>query len=571
MLISSSLLLFFATNQRTSLLFSHDDDNDSTDKFFIIINLLDFDLYYFVWRPKVSQKIRLHKILEFTNLNPDINVTPHFSCTQIFEGDCAFLGAIMDFSDALYAAAASLDMHVQLFCSYSPESTDEIVHACINYSTRINRGLYPSIMESEILAESFLTGFPSVNTLSAHAILSSCNALADFLHWTFEDKVQAVRKYHVPEESMALFCRLCRYGELGESKSGTTDCSSIDSDLSSGRAQYRRKRQNTNTSDAVKFTTDDCVYFKPESNSHQETFESSKQSKRFFMGNTCGMSGVSQKPGNFMHPIIDEPQCDKWDAKPSRVNVIDQKGAGGYKKVFEDLNGEVINWNIDFLKSGFQSAEIGVDSFRTETLTGKFNQAEGYGYASASNLFPLASDIKCDGTWVSTKQHCQVPENSTTPKRYEDSDKENYSDGNILGPAKKQKLMASFRGTLFTKSCDLSRKQEDAPWTAELLKGVQEKSKMKQNPPLSDTFLARPGSSKNTDKLSLRRSPHSIDSYRYQGTSRRQKTFQGKKKKNMGTPRSSSNEKKSASSSAMAPTWTPTDKRARQVVFLNLL
>ena len=46
---------------------------------------------------------------------------------QFFEGESNFLAAIMESSDTIYAAAASLDMNLQLLFSYILESTDEII------------------------------------------------------------------------------------------------------------------------------------------------------------------------------------------------------------------------------------------------------------------------------------------------------------------------------------------------------------------------------------------------------------------------------------------------------------
>lgn len=102
---------------------------------------------------------------------------------QIFEGESGFLASVMESSDGLYAAAASLGIDLQLLCSFSPELTDEIILKSIAKETRIIRGLYTKLPESETLAESFLTKFPSVNPLSAHAILSSEGMLSDFLNY----------------------------------------------------------------------------------------------------------------------------------------------------------------------------------------------------------------------------------------------------------------------------------------------------------------------------------------------------------------------------------------------------
>ncbi|XP_062219775.1 protein SHORTAGE IN CHIASMATA 1 homolog [Phragmites australis] len=163
-------------------------------------------------------------------------------CIMAFEGENHFLSVVMEASDSLYASAASLDMNLQLFFSQTPKSTDQIVLNCIRNATRINQAPSPDISESESLAESFLTAFPSINPLSAHMILSS-GSIVDFLGWSHEQRAQAVEKFHLPPQSISLFSALCKFGELGESRSVMTECSSIDSDISSALLQSPRKKK----------------------------------------------------------------------------------------------------------------------------------------------------------------------------------------------------------------------------------------------------------------------------------------------------------------------------------------
>ncbi|KAL3524270.1 hypothetical protein ACH5RR_017104 [Cinchona calisaya] len=148
------------------------------------------------------------------------------SCILVFEGEKHFVTGIMESSDELYAAAAILGMDLQIFFSYSPIVTDEILMSCIDAVTKLTRGLYPKMPESESLAEAFLTSFPSINPLSAHAILSSGGMLIEFLEWSRDRRIHAIQKYNVPDESVALFGLLCQYGEREDSKSGMTDSSS---------------------------------------------------------------------------------------------------------------------------------------------------------------------------------------------------------------------------------------------------------------------------------------------------------------------------------------------------------
>ncbi|KAL8148270.1 protein SHORTAGE IN CHIASMATA 1 [Apium graveolens] len=147
-------------------------------------------------------------------------------CILVFEGQSSFLGGVMESSDELYAAAASLGMDMQLFFSYSSEMTDEIILSCIIHASKFTRGLYPAMPESATLAESFLTTLPSLNPLSAHAILSSVGVLIEFLELPHRDRARAVQKYQISDESINLLNACFRYGEREDCKSGTTECSS---------------------------------------------------------------------------------------------------------------------------------------------------------------------------------------------------------------------------------------------------------------------------------------------------------------------------------------------------------
>lgn len=145
---------------------------------------------------------------------------------QVFEGQSSFLVGVMESSDELYAAAASLGMDLQLFFSYSSEMTDEIILSCIIHASNVTRGLYPAMSESETLAESFLTMLPSLNPLSAHAIVSSVGVLIEFLESSHTDRARAVQKYQISDESISLLNACFKYGEREDCKSGTTECSS---------------------------------------------------------------------------------------------------------------------------------------------------------------------------------------------------------------------------------------------------------------------------------------------------------------------------------------------------------
>uniref|UniRef100_A0A803M0E2 Protein SHORTAGE IN CHIASMATA 1 n=1 Tax=Chenopodium quinoa TaxID=63459 RepID=A0A803M0E2_CHEQI len=180
------------------------------------------------------------------------------NCVLIFEGDCNFLGPVMESADELYAAAASLGTYLQIFYSSSFELTDETILNYIRHSRNIYKGLLSRLPDSETLAESFFTKFPSINPLSAHAIISSGCILLEFLELTVEGRIQILRKNHVPEESVYLFSFLCKFGEREESKSGLTDCSSsVSSPPDSGKfvcninSDDRKRKFNASSCDAM--------------------------------------------------------------------------------------------------------------------------------------------------------------------------------------------------------------------------------------------------------------------------------------------------------------------------------
>ncbi|XP_022724596.1 LOW QUALITY PROTEIN: protein SHORTAGE IN CHIASMATA 1-like [Durio zibethinus] len=189
-------------------------------------------------------------------------------CFLVFEGEIGFLSTVMESSAGLYAAAASLGIDFQLFCSYSYELTDEIIINCIDYAAKKTRGLYPKMPDSETLAESFLTKFPSINPLTAHAILSSGGMLIEFLEWSHERRIYAVQNYCVPDESVFLFSVLCKYGEREDSKSVMTDCSSVSSGPDSDKCHHivgskGKQRQSITSPHKISIRMDEFMHFEP--------------------------------------------------------------------------------------------------------------------------------------------------------------------------------------------------------------------------------------------------------------------------------------------------------------------
>ncbi|KAL4557097.1 hypothetical protein LXL04_035267 [Taraxacum kok-saghyz] len=181
-------------------------------------------------------------------------------CFLIFEGEVSFLGGIMESSDELYAAAASVGIDLQIFYSYSCDTTNDIIVNCILHSAKSTKGLYPKMPESETLAESFLSKFPSVNPLSAHAILSSVGSLLEFFEMPHQQRVCLLKKYLVPQVSLVLFTALCRYGEKEDSRSGMTDCSSS---VSSGHDSRNSCPKVDHESNKRNYMDDDVTWDTP--------------------------------------------------------------------------------------------------------------------------------------------------------------------------------------------------------------------------------------------------------------------------------------------------------------------
>ncbi|VVB15691.1 unnamed protein product [Arabis nemorensis] len=237
------------------------------------------------------------------------------SCIMVFEGEPACLATIMDSSDELYAAAGSLGIGLQIFCSSSADITDEIILRCIKSSVKLSE-VHVKMPESESLAESFLTKFPSVNPLTAQVILSSAGSLYEFMKLPQSTKVQRLQKYHVPEESVDLFTSLCRYGAREDSKSVMTDSSSSvssgpDSDTHhfSVHSGWKRKQYVTGKDE---IDLDDLVHvvpskefadaqLKPSGDFHVDDSWSSRDHEILHFGTVTEFSDPPRKPSGIIH------------------------------------------------------------------------------------------------------------------------------------------------------------------------------------------------------------------------------------------------------------------------------
>ncbi|KAL5994438.1 hypothetical protein ACLOJK_024488 [Asimina triloba] len=522
-----------------------------------------------------------------TNILMSLSFAFH-SCALVFEGDRSFLTAIMESSDGLYAAAASLDMHLQLFCSYSSELTDEIILNCIRNTSKFNQGIYSPMPESETLAESFLTKFPSINPLSAHAILSSGGTLVEFLEWSKEQRIRVIGKYHVPEESIALFSALCKYGELGESKSVMTECSSAlssatEPEYSSGKTHSQRKKAEFSANNqSYDMPTAKCLPFKP--------FNRSEHSTPMF----CRASWP-------YHPRV-FPDCEEVIRKSKDHKFSLKETPLNKEQDFNSFFMEDLDWTSMFVTDVDVRGNTNdmhnmplVDDYSCIANTGCVSsgaphvpkEATGNHIVTENSSFsmcnlpmcPASTEIDSDlDIWFSLNDHKRKLEDNICTKLDTERNKEashnkrqgefleesqmRKSTRHALGLSSKQKVTPPYGKTPVTNVTHLSQIQQRSPWAIEFLNKIKEKKDKNHQSLPCNTCVDCYGSSKKIDKFVKRESPSAIDSYRYQGSGSIKRTIQQKLYKEIRKPLLSvPNEKKD---SAFDPTRTPIDKRARQ-------
>ncbi|KAJ4759535.1 Shortage in chiasmata [Rhynchospora pubera] len=459
------------------------------------------------------------------------------SCVMIFEGEGNLLAAVMDQSDTLYSAAANLDMNLQLLCSYNPESTDEIILSCITRFTGPTRGLYPGMPESETLAESFLTKFPSINPFSAHAILSTGGTLIDFLEWSNERRIQAVGKYLVPDESIALFSALCKYGETGESKSVMTDCSSVDSDINSSLLQSPLKRQRF-ANETFDVPMDGTFFSKP---------------LEQFQGDFMELPRVEDQPKKSISSIIDQFVGRKKGIISSVPSNFDEDDIGQDQLLDLGFNENMAHSRDLFAQEQAFMSEISSFSLRSESrskLPGRSSLPEkGPEFGSYRfRTFPTSGEMEDETTsnWVPQKIKC-MPDLTGSVGVQRDVLRSDDQETKYPGTSSKQGLGWKFEflggggGEKRSSSSSNSSSKQSHCHT--------------RSPSIIDSFRYQ-GSKVATKK---------IDKYPYHGGGKdainplRQKW---KDSKLQQTPIPISEKRKT--SAPLNPSWTPVDKRARQ-------
>eukprot|EP00257_Ricinus_communis_P000901 XP_002510793.2 protein SHORTAGE IN CHIASMATA 1 [Ricinus communis] len=545
-------------------------------------------------------------------------------CILVFEGDTNFLSTVMESSDGLYAAAASLGIDLQLFCTYSSELTDEIILSNISYATKLYKGVSPKMPESETLAESFLTKFPSINPLTAHAMLSSEGTLIEFLEWSNERRILAVHQYHVPEESIALFSALCSYGEREDPKSIMTDCSSsVSSGPDSNKdnfnvgAEIRPRKCMLNPREDIH--VDDI--WQPELLNH---FLDDKEGPAASKGDNCWMSReteishelqwsgesfkdmFSQKQGSGIAQMVDSPPV-RYDCQSSRGplvldeikmsrsylhhNLLDQNDGSEMTienvdwnntrnsyNLHEDVLGEVIDLSDSL---GKDVPPTGNSTFfstwlpETEDSTRKSKAARKLSFGRNRHpTFPTAAAINSNSELRSSENdhgHSLQQNND-----YSDCDmplkrpKEIVKDVLRQGSTRNAKAlpfreeMSHFGGTPLSKAIHSANPQPGSPWTIEFLNRIREKGRLPQQSLPCDTRTPDFGYTCCMRKATKRRSPSILEFFKYKGGSNPGKIHEQKKRKQ--SKHLSSSSKNERTPASLLPTWTPIDKRSSQTL-----
>ncbi|KAK1441480.1 hypothetical protein QVD17_07401 [Tagetes erecta] len=473
------------------------------------------------------------------------------SCILIFEGEVGFLSGIMESSDELYAAAASLGIDLQLFYSYSCEATDEIIVNCITHAANSTRGLYPRMSESETLAESFLSKFTSLNPLSGHAILSSVRTLMEFFEMSHQQRVSALKKYLVPEASITLFSSLCRYGEREDSRSGMTDCcSSVSSGHDSGyccpKYDHEPKKRKYIESPVRKAMPVDHMFQFEKTNDVLWDPPKSVNTHRFWK---LEAEEISDGTGKSNAANFDEIYFSKNENPDARMMLnhpsLTETSFGQSKKVYVPI--------VDKLGSHTNQGEI-IDIDDNAMAGDDFSflhpekSSDWFSLPSFSTTAEINSDLD---SWIPTKDNRE-----TTSEGYILNSQSGLM--NNITPFKEKDQC--YGRTPLSKAIYSDQPQKGSPWTIDFLNRVKEKSRMRHQslPNMPAPCFGYSGSS---SKFRKRKSPSILDFYRYTSSSTVKSTEHKGQKGPIQAPSSSKSVKIAPFSSQ---TWTPIDKRAKR-------
>ncbi|KAH9603489.1 hypothetical protein KSS87_010005 [Heliosperma pusillum] len=540
----------------------------------------------------------------------------------VFEGDSNFVGTVMESADELYATAASLGINIQILYSYSSELTDEIILNYIGQARNICKGSLPTLPETETHVESFLTRFPSINPLSAHAIISCGCMLLEYLEWSSDCRIRALRKYYLPEESINLLNVLFKYGEREETKSGLTDCSSSvssppDSEKFTRKVNSadRKRKFNPESSDTMHdykciTTSDKCIEeldnFESPSNSKAPKSPRISLQKKFpgffvdeeFVGDRdrprarANMDPSkawpeSNDPGSVKVPQFRDPfaksslRTNDCFGEPNlgRANELKQKGCADiFQDLHEDFVGEVVDiyekspFDMDFhqaqraVKSsvGFEAVE--------DHAPGSSKLGRKLSFDSSTYMnFPMVDDLNTS---------CGLEDNRELRPDYNYGGVDYNWGSNDFKPQQDQigtglfeKSMKNFRAsssqekfvpslgeTPLSKAVHSAQLQQGSPWTIEFLNRIKEKRRLRQQNQPWNTSVSLSGNQRNISKGTKRRSPSILEYYKYQGGTHDNTPRKLTPQRLQKQHGQLSNEKPSG----LRPTFTPVDKRARR-------
>lgn len=529
---------------------------------------------------------------------------------------------VMESSGELYAAAASLGIDLQLFCSYSADLTAEIILGCIGYAVKLTRALYPKMLESESLAESFLTKFPSINPLTAHAMLSSGGMLNEFLELTNEQRILALQRYYIPVESIALFSALCRYGEREDSKSIMTDCSSSvssgpDSDKCHFKLDSMREQTYVNGPQKVDISIDDFLQSEPFNQITDEILNPSGVPKPYdsCMPKDPDRFAEDREPGSFLEHMLDQKRVLGLavNSNPTRIprqndsriygvtmrnKSLKEKFLGQNQKtelsltdnlgwwstrnsgnLHEDFIGELVD-----LTDGSSPFEDIYPAANSLSLTNEIEEDSPKQSAIARRLsfdypsFPTAAEINSDtylhGSLKDQRQNFQgLNDNAVTdgnndklplvtPKRRLEEVLMQKSAGSKRLSFKEE--ISYYGGTPFSKAIRSANSQPGSPWTTEFLNRIREKSRLRQQARLCDSSTPCFEASRNISKTAKRKSPSILEFFKYQRSSTPRESPGRKNQKQ--SSQSSCLPKGKRNSALLPSSCTPVDKRARQTL-----
>ncbi|XAR53590.1 hypothetical protein NMG60_11022204 [Bertholletia excelsa] len=553
------------------------------------------------------------------------------SCIMVFEGESSFHAAVVDSSDELYAAAASLGIDLQVFFSHSSELTEEIILSCITSVGNFIRHTYPKMPESETLAESFLTTFPSINPLSAHAILSLGSNLVEFLGWSYEHRIRAIRKYHVPDDSISLFSTLSRYGEREDSRSAITECSSSVSSAPDSANCYcktdslRKTGKHIGYPPKIDKPTNDLFCFEllgklpdgrlnpPKISKEHDTWAGvedifgeidksaiavsdrmfgqklysdvaemnpSEACKQFDSQRTRGtqISDEIKRPSR----VLDEELFDPEDiALMNRLGCCLNNNVANLQK---DIIGEVIDINDGFPPSE-EFSSIAMPETEKDPVPGKLKTARKLSFSGSFPPFPAAAEISSDlNARVSVEDHGECLGEGINRHTGLDFNEHNLSirhkdklseEGSVQNTATSFPRL-SFQGkdikhqgrTLLSNAVQSGQVPQGSPWTIEFLNRIREKSRSRQQSYPHDMSPVCFSYSKKVPKVTKRKSPSILDFYKYQGGNTPGK-INGQKRQRQCT-KSSTSSKNERTSVSYVPTWTPPDKQARQKLSFSM-